>query len=128
MTVSSEVRPHVGINAHLLTAEESYRQAGVSRYIYGLLAHLASVDPQGCYTVFLNHRRALTPPLRQRRAHVATTNPWVRVLWEQAALPFLARMEGLDLLHSPVNIQPLVLPCKGVVTVTDLVSGVSAEL
>jgi glycosyltransferase involved in cell wall biosynthesis len=120
VTASSSKRPHVGINAHLLTAEESYRQAGVSRYIHGLLTHLPEADPEGRYTLFLNPRCAFASPLRQKRARIPTTAPWVRILWEQAILPVVARMELLDLLHSPVNIQPLSLPCRGVVTITDL--------
>ncbi len=120
VTVSPTRRPHVGINAHLLSTQESYRQAGVSRYIHGLLAHLEEVDPGGQYTVFLNRGCTLYSSLRQRHARISTVNPWVRILWEQACLPWLIQAEKIDVLHSPVNIQPLVLPSKGVVTVTDL--------
>jgi len=110
----------IGINAHLLAQGKGYRSAGVSRYIYNLLIHLCNEDPEGDYTVFLNSRCALSLSYRQKRSALPTYNPWVRIFWEQFLLPCEVLKEGIALLHSPVNVQPLLLPCKGVVTVTDL--------
>lgn len=110
----------IGINAHLLAQGQSYRSAGVSRYIYNLLVHLYREDPEGDYTVFLNSRCALSLSYRQKRSSLPTYRPWVRILWEQFLLPREVSKEGIALLHSPVNVQPFLLPCKGVVTVTDL--------
>jgi len=112
--------PRVGINAHLLAHGEGYRRAGVSRYIYNLLAYLVREDPQGDYTVFLSKHCVLSLPHRQRRSRLPTRRPWARILWEQFLQPFELVRERISLLHSPVNVQPFFLPCKGVVTVTDL--------
>ncbi len=117
---SSPARARIGINAHLLSEGESYRRAGVSRYIYNLLAHLPEVDPEGDYTVFLNSRCALPLSGTQKRSHLPTQKPSIRILWEQLLQPPQLRAAGIALLHSPLNIQPLLLPCKGVITVMDL--------
>lgn len=110
----------IGINAHLLAQGQGYRSAGVSRYIYNLLIHLYCEDPEGDYTVFLNNRCALSLSYRQKRSSLPTYKPWVRIFWEQCLLPSEVLRENIALLHSPVNVQPFILPCKGVVTVTDL--------
>ena len=99
---------------------EGYRHAGVSRYITGLLVHLGEVDPFGKYDIFLPARSTLSLPFLQHRSHLPTHKPWARILWEQLSLPWTVRASGLALLHSPVNIQPLMLPCLGVITVMDL--------
>jgi len=117
---SSLVSARIGINAHLLAREESYRRAGVSRYIYNLLIHVLREDPEGDYTVFLNSRCALSLPCSQKRSRLPTYRPLVRIFWEQFLQPLALGAENIALLHSPVNVQPLFLPCKSVVTVTDL--------
>ncbi len=115
------IHPHrVGINAHLLADEESYRQAGVSRYIQGLATHIPLQDPEGDYLLYLRDRPAFVSGARTVRTRMPTHQPWVRVLWEQLAEPWRARVDSLDLLHSPVNVQPFSLPCKSIVTITDL--------
>jgi glycosyltransferase involved in cell wall biosynthesis len=47
-------------------------------------------------------------------------NPLIRILWEQAVLPFQLVKEGIDLVHSLAFVQPLFNPCPGVVTIYDL--------
>jgi glycosyltransferase involved in cell wall biosynthesis len=113
-------RRRIGINAHLLAQEESHRRAGISRYIHNLLLHLYRTDPESDYTVFLNNRCTLTLPYRQRHSRLPTRNPWWRIFWEQCVQPLEVRTAGIQLLHSPVNVQPLFLPCGSVVTVMDL--------
>jgi glycosyltransferase involved in cell wall biosynthesis len=110
----------IGINAHLLAEEEGYRRAGVSRYIHNLLVHVLREDSEGDYVVFLNDRSALTLACRQKRSRLPTHRPLVRIAWEQLWLPLELLAEKVALLHSPVNVQPLLLPCRGVITVTDL--------
>ena len=117
---SSHDYGRIGINAHLLAYKESYRRAGVSRYIHNLLTHLDRVDPGGDYTVFLNGRSALSLSYRQKRSRLPTNNPWIRVCWEQCLQPLELLAAGIELLHSPVNVQPMFLHCKSVVTVMDL--------
>jgi len=113
-------RSRIGINAHLLGSGEGYRRAGVSRYISNLLTHLQEADADGDYVLFLAARSTLSLPHDLKSSRLPTDNPGMRILWEQLVLPRAARSENLSLLHSPVNIQPVALPCKGVVTVMDL--------
>ena len=110
----------IAINAHLLAQEEGYRHAGVSRYIHNLLVHLVHEDAGGDYTVFLSGDCSLSLSCRQRRSRLPTRNPLVRIFWEQCIQPLELLTIDAELLHSPVNIQPLFLPCHGVVTVMDL--------
>lgn len=122
--------PRIGIDAHLLSFASSYRQAGVSRYIALLLqAFAAEPARQGTATpefvAFAGPHRPppdFTPPgtIVWRHSRLPTARAPVRIAWEQVAGPVAARRERLDLLHGPVNVLPLALPCPGVVTVHDV--------
>jgi glycosyltransferase involved in cell wall biosynthesis len=73
------------------------------------------------YTVFLNEKRYKGPPgLRLQVSRLPTNRPPVRILWEQALLPWVARNEGLDLLHNTAFVGPLASNCPYVTTVHDL--------
>lgn len=116
----------IGINAHLLSFSQGYRNAGVGRYIYYLVRALAERDDGTRYTVFCHQ----TPPFGDptRRGHVRfvasrfdTTEPRRRIVYEQAVLPLLAPGR-IDLLHAPVNVVPLLSTVPSVVTIHDLTS------
>jgi glycosyltransferase involved in cell wall biosynthesis len=112
---------HVGVNAHLLSLTGGYRSAGISSYIYNLLHHLPATAPEMEYTVFLNEGRYQAPPgLRLKVSRLPTNHPPVRILWEQALLPWIARSEGLDLYHSTAFVGPVASNCPFVTTVHDL--------
>jgi glycosyltransferase involved in cell wall biosynthesis len=113
---------HVGLNAHLLSSEQSYRAAGINSYIYSLLKHLPGAADHHTFTAFLGDREAADafPGVRTKVSALPTASPAVRVLWEQLAQPRQLWTEGIDLLHSLAFVQPLVLPCPGVVTIYDL--------
>ena len=106
----------VGINARLIGTGSSYRRTGVSRYIANLIHHLpAELDPGDELIV------AGGPDERSGgTAGRMTGHPVGRIAWEQTVLPFRARREGWDLLHSPVNVTPLLPTVPAVVTVHDL--------
>lgn len=115
----------IGINALLASIERSYRNAGVSHYTLSLLNALSAFDQANEYVFMVsepqlaNHcspmpsRSSITPGWATR--HAAS-----RVLWEHALLAGEARRQRLDVLHAPVNVLPLRLPCPGVVTIHDL--------
>jgi glycosyltransferase involved in cell wall biosynthesis len=104
----------------LLSGAHSYRSAGVSGYIRQLLAHLPAAAPDLRLTAFTPDVD-LDADLTQRRStRWDTRRPLRRILWEQAALPLLARQARLDLLHGAVNINPILPGCPTVVTVHDL--------
>jgi glycosyltransferase involved in cell wall biosynthesis len=118
----------IGINAHLLAFSGSYRQAGLSRYIYELVTRLPAIDPDCRFTAFVGNGplpadflRAKPANLKLSRSRLPTEKPPVRIAWEQLALPVAAARERLDLLLCPVNVRPFLCPCPAVVTVHDLV-------
>jgi glycosyltransferase involved in cell wall biosynthesis len=96
----------------------------VSRYITELVRHLAEEPGPHAYTVFTPPHgvgaMALPPSMRVVASRLPTQRPPARIAWEQAAGPALATWRQLDLLHSPVNVAPLALPCRSVITVHDL--------
>lgn len=119
MNNSTEPSLHVGLNAHLLSGEATYRSAGVHQYVRHLLLHLpaagcrvtAFVGPTGDgdgagYTVC--------------RSRWPTQQPGVRVVWEQGVQPWALHRRGVDLAHGPVFVGPLAARCPFVVTIHDL--------
>ena len=120
--VTKNTAAHVGINGQLLSGAHSYRSAGVSGYIRQLLAHLPAAAPDLHFTAFTPDVDLDLPAgLDVRRsARWDTRRPLRRILWEQAALPLLARQAQLDLLHGAVNINPALSLCPTVVTIHDL--------
>ena len=113
-------RPRIGLNAHLLSLDASYRAAGVSRYVARLLQHLPQVGPDLDYVAFCDGEALPWPGWEVRRSAWRTGSPWTRIVWEQAAQPLASRQAHLDLLHAPVNVAPLAGGCPAVVTVHDL--------
>ncbi len=116
-----DTRPHVGLNAHLLSGAASYRSAGIHRYISELLQRLPSADAGLRYTAFAGqaasvHLRGMTV----RSTRLPTERPWVRIVWEQTIQSLAAAREHVDLLHGLAFASPLVGHCPTVVTVHDL--------
>jgi glycosyltransferase involved in cell wall biosynthesis len=119
---------HVGINAQLLSYSQNYRNGGVSRYIRFLLTELARQPGEHEYTVFVNGE-VVVERLAAYHPHITYVpvswpeeRPAARVAWEQLTLPSLIRQKHIDVLHSPVNVLPTLLPrvCAGVITLHDL--------
>ncbi len=115
----------IAINSQLLFFEKSFRNAGVSRYIYNLIRELAKIDTQNDYFIFVN--KTFQPFVNKNNFHfiksnVNTTKPMIRVFWEQLVLPFLLLKYKIDVFHAAVNILPIFCPVKSVVTVHDLIT------
>lgn len=118
---------HIGINAQLLSYGQNYRNGGVSRYIRYLLTALVKQPGDNTYTVFVNGQdiiNRLVPhsQITYMSAPWPEKQPIARVAWEQMTLPALVRQKHIDVLHSPVNVRPELLPrsCASVVTLHDL--------
>lgn len=118
---------HIAINAHLLSLSDSYRGAGIHRYIYALLEYLPRVSRpfRGShrFTAYLGDPRAghrAWPGLDVRLSPFSTVSPAVRVFWEQLFLPARLLSDGIDLVHGPAYALPLLGPARSVVTVHDL--------
>jgi glycosyltransferase involved in cell wall biosynthesis len=113
---------HIAINAHLLSLSDSYRGAGIHRYIRALLEHLPEVSGHRV-TAYLGEPRAGDVAWRgidARQAPFATVAPAARVLWEQLFQPALLLRTQVDLLHGPAYALPLICPARSVVTIHDL--------
>lgn len=120
---------HVAINAQLVSFAQTYRNAGISRYIYSLLEGLSRLEDKDRYTVFVSRDEiaaAAASPFGQssslRLVPVSwpTSQPPQRIAWEQLALPEALRSKAVDVFHAPANVLPPRLPCASVVTVHDV--------
>ncbi len=112
----------VAFNAHLLTAGDSYRSAGIAVYVANLLRHLAHTENGLEYWALLGDKRVLAEDfdLPVILSRIPTGRPTVRILWEQSVLPWVLRRLDADLLHAPAFVGPLLSPCPQVITVHDL--------
>jgi glycosyltransferase involved in cell wall biosynthesis len=115
---------HFTVNAHLLSPVPGYRQAGVSRYIDQLLRRLLRLPSGDRWTVYAPAGVApfigSPPHTRLRESRLPTTNPLVRILWEQCFAPLLALRDRPAALFCPLNVVPFLTPCPSVVAVHDL--------
>ncbi len=115
---------HVGLNAHLLSRQATYRSAGIHHYIWQLVRHLPAADAHLRLTIFADHQPPHLPGasdgLHWQLSRWSTEKPWKRILWEQAAQPWVVRRAGVHLLHSMAFVSPLLSPAPTVVTVHDL--------
>ena len=86
-------------------------RTGVDTYLLGLVRGLAEVDGDTRYTLFVNAEDApalegLPPTFTVRRASLRPRP--VRLAFQQAFLPAFAAARGIDVVHSPAFITPLV--------------------
>jgi glycosyltransferase involved in cell wall biosynthesis len=114
----------IGINALLVSAAQSYRNAGISRYTLSLLNALSAYDSKHEYSVFVSGPEAAEQvPATSNSAVVMVgrlRHPARRVLWEHLIFAGEIRRRDLHLLHAPSNILPARLPCPGIITIHDL--------
>ncbi|MGD8583925.1 MAG: glycosyltransferase family 1 protein [Chloroflexota bacterium] len=114
-------RPMIGINAHLLTGQQSYRRAGIHNYIAQLLRHMALLDSPYQFTVYCNSAQALgNARMKLVSTPLPAGHPMGRILWEQLVWPISAWRRKLDLLHSMAFVAPYASTSPSVVTVYDL--------
>jgi glycosyltransferase involved in cell wall biosynthesis len=109
--------PHVGLNAHLLSAETGYRRAGIHGYIRHVLEHLPAIDPAWRYTVLVGDGEA-PAGLPIRRSRLRTGQPLRRIAWEQFVQPW--QLGTFDLINELAFVAPLIMSRPFVVTVYDL--------
>src|SRR5688572_1981481 len=99
---------HFAVNAHLLSPDPGYRQAGVSRYIDQLLRHLWPLPGARRWTVYAPPgvtRALLDAPasVQLRTSRLPTSNPLARIVWEQAVAPPALLRDRPDVLLCPLN-------------------------
>jgi glycosyltransferase involved in cell wall biosynthesis len=113
----------IGINAQKLFVTQDFRNAGISRYIERLVGHLPGVPGAERYVLYTNkdlQRWPLGPRVRLAPTRLPTTHPVLRILWEQTVLPVLAVRDGVELLHCPLNVRPVLSRAPVVLTIHDL--------
>lgn len=115
---------HVGINAQLVSSAASYRSAGVSNYSRHLLRAMGQQVADGAsphrLTAFLHAADFEAAGVAVRRGFGWLEQPWLRIAWEQSALPVALAHIRADVVHGLVNVLPLATRVPGVVTVHDL--------
>src|SRR4028118_425521 len=120
----------IGINAHLLSPDESYRAAGVSNYTEHILRGLSHEAGEHRFRVFagpwarekrLTSQFGLGRNFRWDASSLPTQRAPLRILWEQSMWPL--RCRNLDITHGMVNVVPLWRAGRSrrVVTIHDLV-------
>lgn len=109
-----------GLIAFLLHGGADYRAAGVNTYMRNLLARLPVAAPENEYVTFYGRGVRLPAGTRSAAAPMSTTNPIVRIAWEQLGFPVQASREHLDVVHGTVNVIPEGVRGPSVVTVHDL--------
>jgi glycosyltransferase involved in cell wall biosynthesis len=115
----------IALNAQLLYFGESYRAAGISRYIAGLLQGVQASTGPDRFTAFTGNQ---APPegfwhaagFRSQAARLPTDRPLVRILWEQIVQPWALAGCHAELLHSLAFVSPLAWRGPTVVTIYDL--------
>jgi glycosyltransferase involved in cell wall biosynthesis len=113
----------IAINAQLLSADASYRSAGVSthsRHLLAALGALAQTSPTHHLTAFVHTPGFAAPGVELRAGPAWLERPALRIAWEQTALPWRVRALNADVVHGLVNVLPLATSTPGVVTVHDL--------
>lgn len=116
-TVPAMPGPRVLLDATAVPAD----RGGVGRYVDALLAALVGLgedpvvvcqDRDAGLMTGLGVREVVTAPAR-------TASRPVRMAWEQAGLPLLARRLGVDVVHGPHYTAPLVLGVPSVIMLHD---------
>jgi glycosyltransferase involved in cell wall biosynthesis len=115
----------IGINAHKLSFEPGFRQAGTSRYIEALLQELPKIAEEDEIIAFSGRVPTewpdkFPPSVHWNQARFPTAWPPARIVWEQTAGIGLGFRNGLDVMHCPLNIAPLFPGAPTVVTVHDI--------
>src|SRR4051794_5250855 len=116
---------HVAVNAHLLSPVGGYRQAGISGYVEHLLRRMLDIDEHIQWTVYAApgvkaERVGASDRVRWHVSNFPTNRPQARIIWEQFAAPAVLALSRPDVLFCPLNVVPIMAPCRSVVTVHDL--------
>ncbi len=119
----------IGINALYLLPG---KVGGTETYIRNLVTWLVKVDRENTYVIFTNRESAgVFEELAQECEIVAcpirASNRPLRILWEQAVLPFQILRRKTDLLFSAGMTTPFVCPVPAVLVIFDLQHSLQPE-
>ena len=93
----------------LRTARE---EQGIGIYAQNIIKHLLNLDKKNHYILFFRPGEQLDeyskyPNVTQRIVKMPT-----KLLWDQLAIPYLAKKEGLDVIFNTKFTVPILAPCK----------------
>lgn len=114
------LKAHVGINAQLMAPPGTYRAAGISGYIAGLLSRLPAAAPNCHFSAWVPQAYPGLADVSQQVTGIAAEQVGRRILWEQTSLPRQVRRLRVDLLHGPAFSIPAAASIPVVVSVPDL--------
>jgi glycosyltransferase involved in cell wall biosynthesis len=98
------------------------RPYGFGRYLRELIEALDRHAPAIDFAVAVKPGAAALAAALAPRADIVEGPDWNLLVWEQLAVPRLARKTGAGLIHSPANSRPLLrFGARGVVTLHDLI-------
>lgn len=111
---------HIGLNAHLLSGDASYRAAGISGYMTNVMRWIPRVAPTDWrFTAFVGAQfSADLAGYAVQRSSIDTSRPLKRIAWEQAIQPWATRR--MDGLHAQAFVSPMLSRIPAVVTAYDL--------
>ena len=112
----------IGINALYLLPG---KVGGSETYIRNLVKWLVAIDQQNEYFIFINREsegifESLAPRIRVVHCPVKATSRPLRILWEQAVLPFQVKRYKIDVLLSAGLTAPFFCPATSVLVLYDL--------
>jgi glycosyltransferase involved in cell wall biosynthesis len=105
----------IGIDARLVR----YRR-GMGNYAYHLCEALVGQAPEIAFTFYVDDVVARDRLSSAGNVRVRVLSPSAYPIWEQAALPWAARRDGVTVLHSLFNTAPLRCQAAQVVTIHDV--------
>lgn len=114
-------RPLIGLNGRFLVAQRT----GVQRSAYRLFRSIIERGDRFNFLLFTGESERLAPEWQRPNVRLVTSRLSHRKvlrnhLWEQFVLPRLARRCGVQLLHSPANLAPLLFRGLSIVNIHDL--------
>lgn len=98
-----------------------WRDYGIGTYVRNLVRHLARLDRETTYFLFCNPAdEATLRDLAENFVPVVDGSGGYGLL-EHVSIPWRLRRLGVDLLHSPHYVLPVLTPCRSVVTIHDCI-------
>ncbi len=120
----------IGINTLAVVPSEI---GGALTYVRKLVENLARIDEESEYFLFVASWNQELFQVKKRNfrqiiCNVPSKILFLRVLYEQAVLPFLLWKNKIDVFHSPASVSPFLLSCPSVLTLHDVIPFIFPKL
>ncbi len=109
--------PQIGLDISCI----SRSKAGVGCYTRSLIRKLSEIDKDGVYAFFsYKERRSGRKKTVKARMFHKVYGALRHTIWEQLLLPLNLFIRGIDLIHSPAYVTPMMKSCPTIITVHDM--------